>query len=260
MATTPFRHRESVIRAILALERHGRPLNCQAVKGASRPLHNAAIRHFGSWRNALTTAGIDSAIVARKRNWNKAKIIARLRQLCRQGRSLQQRTVSQNDGGFARVVVLHFGSWSNALVAAGINPDTICRDPHWDRTRIVEAILLRAVQSEPLGSTTVRPHTLKSAAVRQFGSWCQALAAAGLEPADYVGRALVTARARRDSGWSRDRVRKAILQRHVLGLSLYGNAVLRDDRTLYFAGRTWFKSWSKALVYAGFDPRQVRAG
>ncbi len=52
-------------------------------------------------------------------------------------------------------------------------------------------------------------------------------------------------------------LRKAILQRHALGLPLYGNAVLRDDRSLFCAGRTWFKSWSKALAYAGFDLVQV---
>jgi len=42
-----------------------------------------------------------------------------------------------------------------------------------------------------------------------------------------------------------------------LGLPLYGNSVLRDDRKLFLAGRTCFKSWSNALAYAGFDPKQV---
>lgn len=53
---------------------------------------------------------------------------------------------------------------------------------------IIEAILLRAVCGEALGSTTVRPHTLKLAAVRQFGSWPAAFVAAGLEPANYIGK------------------------------------------------------------------------
>jgi len=40
-------------------------------------------------------------------------------------------------------------------------------------------------------STKVRPYTLKSAAVRAFGSWSAALAAAGLEPANYIRRRVV---------------------------------------------------------------------
>jgi hypothetical protein len=153
-----------------------------------------------------------------------------------------------------------FGSWCNALVAAGINPESICRDPQWDRSKIIEAILLRVVRGEALGSTTVRPRTLKSAAVREFGSWSAALAAAGLEPAHYVRKRAPCHKKGEKGGWSKERVRKAILQRHVLGLPLYGNSVLRDDRPLFSAGRTWFKSWSRALVYAGFDPAKVDDG
>jgi len=40
-------------------------------------------------------------------------------------------------------------------------------------------------------------------------------------------------------------------------LPLYGYAVLRDDPALFSAGRTWFKNWSQALEYAGFDPVQI---
>ena len=257
MATASVRNRESVIQAILRRERDSLPLNCEAVRGASRPQHSSAIRHFGSWRNALQAAGIDPATVERRREWDKAKILARLRVMCGQRRSLRQSDVHRYDSGLCRAVYLNFGSWCDALVAAGINPESICRDPQWDQNSIIEAILLRVVRGEALGSTTVRPYTLKSAAVREFGSWPTALAAAGLEPAHYIRQKAVTQKEKQKGGWSKDRVRKAILQRHALGLPLYGNAVLRDDRTLFSAGRTWFKNWSKALAFAGFDPVQV---
>ena len=257
MTTSPFRNRESVIRAILRRERDGLPLNCEAIKEASKPLYCGAFRHFGSWRNALRAAGINVATVERRREWDKAKIIARLRELCRQRRSLRQTVVHRYDSGLCRAACLTFGSWCNALIAAGINPESICRDPQWDQSKIIEAILLRVVRGEALGSTTVRPHTLKSAAVREFGSWPAALVAAGLEPAHYIGQRATPQKEGKKGGWSKERVRKAILQRHALGLPLYGNSVLRDDRTLFSAGRTWFKNWSRALAYAGFDPAQV---
>ncbi len=257
MTTSPFRNRECVIRAILRREREGLPLNCEAIKGVSKPLYGGALRHFGSWRSALRAAGINAATVERRREWDRAKIVARLRELCRRHRSLRQRAVNRYDSGLYRAACLTFGSWCNALVAAGINPESICRDPHWDRSKIIEAILLRVLRGEALGSTTVRPRTLKSAAVREFGSWPEALVTAGLNPAHYIGQRVASPKEGERGGWSKERVRKAILQRHALGLPLYGNAVLRDDRTLFCAGRTWFKNWSRALAYAGFDPTRV---
>ena len=257
MTSSSFRTRESVIRAVLHREHDGLPLNSEAVKGVSRPLHCGAIRHFGSWRNALQAAGINVVIIQRRRKWDRAKIITRLRELCSNGRSLRHSAVHRYDSGLCRAACLTFGTWCNALVAAGINPESICRDPQWDRCRIIEAILLRVVRGEALGSTTVRPHTLKLAAVRQFGSWPAALVAAGLEPADYIGKRVLAQKDRKKGGWSEERVRKAILQRHALGLPLNGNSVLRDDPKLYSAGRTWFKSWPKALADAGFYLAQV---
>jgi hypothetical protein len=224
----------------------------------SVPLYSAACRRFGSWRNSLLAAGIKLSTVERRRQWDKAKIIIRLRQLCRQRRSLQQSAVHRYDSGLCRAACLTFGSWCNALVAAGINPESFCRDPQWDRSKIIEAILLRAFRGDALGSTTVRPHTLKRAAAREFGSWPAALVAAGLEPAKYIGQRVVLQGYGKKSDWGKDRVRKAILQRHALGLPIYGNSVLRDDPMLFAAGRSLFKRWSGALAYAGFDPQQVQ--
>ena len=82
--------------------------------------------------------------------------------------------------------------------------------------------------------------------------------AAGLEPAEYVGQRVGTLKEGKKLAWNRERVRKAILQRHALGLPLRGNSVRRDDGSLFKAGRTCFGCWSKALLDAGFDPEQVR--
>ena len=102
--------------------------------------------------------------------------------------------------------------------------------------------LIAGCAGAALGSTTVRPHTLKSAAVREFGSWPAALAAAGVEPTHYLRQRMRAQKAEKQGNWSKERVRKAILQRHAFGLPLNGNAVLRDDRRLFCAGRTWFRT------------------
>ena len=90
----------------------------------------------------------------------------------------------------------------------------------------------------------MRPHTLKSAPVGEFGSWAAALVAAGLEPADYVGQRLGgTEKEGKKRVRNRERVRKAILQRHALGLPLRGDSVRRDDSSLFKAGRKCLGCW-----------------
>jgi len=125
MRTAAFRNRESVIRAIVRREREGLPLSSRAVQEASSQLHSGAYRHFGSWRNALQAAGIKATEVERRRQWDKAKIIALLRDLCSRGRSLRQKIVHRSDSGLYRAACHHFGTWCNALIAAGINPEAI---------------------------------------------------------------------------------------------------------------------------------------
>lgn len=252
-----FRSRESVIQAILRRERGGLTLNCEAVKAESKALYCGAFRHFRSWRNALRAAGVNVGKVERRRHWNREKTIAYLRRICARRQSLRQGVIKRRDSGFYSAARMYFGSWCNALVAAGINPESICHSPRWDRNRIVEAVLLRAVRGEALGSTTVRPRSLKSAAVMEFGSWSEALIAAGLEPANYLYQRAPTKKPRKTADWSKEQVLSAILQRYALGLPLYGNAILRDDRPLFLAGRSCFKSWSNALESAGFDPAKV---
>ena len=90
MRTGAFCNRESVIRAIVRREREGLPLSSRAVQVASSQLHSGAYRHFGSWRNALQAAGIKATKVEKRRQWDKAEIIAHLRNLCGRGRSLHR--------------------------------------------------------------------------------------------------------------------------------------------------------------------------
>ena len=108
MTISPFRNREAVIRAILQRERECLPLNCEAVKEDSKPTLLAG-RSVTSVRGGmrLRGAGINAATVERRREWNRAKIIARLRELCRRRYSLRQAAVNRYDSGLYRADVLH---------------------------------------------------------------------------------------------------------------------------------------------------------
>lgn len=246
----PLKHSD-VIRGILVREQDQRPLNALGVAQDDPGLLYAARRRFGSWRQALAAAGIDADEVGHYRRWNRFEIIQQMRRMSASGRSLRRRYLARRNPGLVAAAYKYFGSWRKALAAAGLDPEQFGAQTVWNSERIIEAILLRAVKREPLGSTTVRPASLKTAAVSEFGSWAAALESAGLDPQAHIGFAGRRSAPPVDGYRTRDDVRKALLQRHALGIANHYSAIRQQDRCLFEAIRTHFGSCAAALRDAG---------
>lgn len=136
-----------------------------------------------------------------------------------------------------------FGSWRNALRAAGISPARARLRDRWPREKILARIVAIS-QKQPLNPSELRDkyRGLVRAAEVQFGTWPKAVAAAGVAP-------MILRRAPR---WTRDGVVQAILAR-VLESAPLGSRTVRP-RSLFMAGRRYFGSWRAALVAAGVPP------
>ena len=186
MRETKTLNRRSVLEGILRFERNDQPMNAAAVRNADPSLYHAACKQFGCWSSALKSAGINADSVSKKRKWDLGKIVHHIRELHRRGYSLKPSTVSRRDRGLYCAGIIHFGSWANSLVAAGIDPNVVSSRLRLDRDTIIECILMRALKNEPLELSTVSPPHLKSSAIAEFGSWTGALEAAGLDPSVYV--------------------------------------------------------------------------
>jgi len=127
---------------------------------------------------------------------------------------------------------------------------------------MIRDIILSANGKEPLNShyfSTTYPYVY-AAAERIFGSWGNAIRAAGL---DYN---LV----RKYRSWNRMRVLSEIRKRHKNGESLSSQYVQFHFKSLYMAAIHYFESWGAAIKLAGLDydnirirrsmtPRQIRA-
>ena len=127
-----------------------------------------------------------------------------------------------------------YGSWSKALVSAGIEvPDS----PHDGRRGVLRA-LRDALEQH---SESDLPKTLKLHAVYYFGSLQKAKAA------------LKTDR-RVSAGWSKAKNIAMIIQRHRSGKPLGYAAVRRADTRRVSAAEAYFGTWGNALHGAGIDP------
>lgn len=81
-------------------------------------LYTAARRHFGSYRAAAQEAGVDFEQLAGKRQWSRKLVVAEIRELARRRR----REPTGQPAVLRQAALRHFGSWSAAIRAAGLDP------------------------------------------------------------------------------------------------------------------------------------------
>jgi hypothetical protein len=272
---------EKIIREILRRESTGLPLNRCREQGVDNGLYAAGARVFGSWPNAVRAAGIAPSRAHAAEKWPPGKIQTTIRTLSARRRPLRPGELQERYSNLIRAAQRHFGSWSKAVIAAGVDPSKLMRAGPWTRDRVIEAILKRALNNEPLGSRLVQPRSLVDAAVSIFGTWQAALAVAGLDPKQYMRRrigsgssSIVTRPAGHDrltssekkavgsantlterQRWSHPEVLQAILARLHEQHPMNAASVRREDISLYRAASKRHRSWSRALQAAGLNPK-----
>lgn len=264
--------RENIIRHLLEREAQGLPLT---VKGVGASLYAAARRTFGSWHNAIQSAGIAPQQVRNWERWSPARVLVMIRHLARRRRRpLTTQQMEQRYHNLVSSARRHFGSWPKAVLTAGVELTRLQRVVAWNRERVIEAILTRALRNETLVARLVEPRSLVQAGRRFFGRWPAAVTAAGVDPA------LTVLPPRRDerSGqkkaraprakypvtprktWTKERVIAAMLARLQEGRPINSSALRREDCSLFRAMRRYLKNWNEAMRVAGLDPALYRHG
>jgi hypothetical protein len=178
-----------------------------------------------------------------RNKWTRESIIRHLLEREAQGLPVK---VGGNGVGMSlyQAAKRNFGSWRNALQAAGITPQRVPAWERWSPARILVMIRNLARRDRPLTTQQMerRYHNLVSAARRHFGSWNKAALAAGVEPS----------RLQRVATWSPERVIETILTRALRNESLVARLI--EPRSLVAAGQRFFGGWPEAVAAAGLDP------
>ena len=184
-----------VIRGIRRRRRAGEVISFEAVRVGSRDgctLINSAIKFFGGWRQAVEAAGYSyaSAMGYRLTYPTKRDVIEAIRLRRERGWRLNARSLLRGEHADSALLYASaklFGGWSNALESAGFPlrrtiPDM---DKYRSRADVLAGIAERKRQRLPLDSHSLssgvtRNVPLSAAARRYFGSWRNALKAAGM--------------------------------------------------------------------------------
>lgn len=127
-----------IIKLIKLAFRGGEDLHWSAVTKRRDELGRAAFaslqpRLFGSWERALAGAGLDSDEISRYRRWTRDSIVFELKERHRDGESLNSGALQREDPGAHAAAVRHFGSYDDALRAAGLDPAKLRRRRRWTK-------------------------------------------------------------------------------------------------------------------------------
>ncbi|MCC5840106.1 MAG: hypothetical protein JJT96_08280 [Opitutales bacterium] len=273
--------REEVLAFIRDRVEKGEHLNCDRIARAGHSrVTNAARRIFGHWRAALNAAGVDvpnNKVGARAQpKPSREDIIAFMKKRVDDGIGLSSAKLSKESPGYRyyRTAIKVFGSWENALKAAGFDPvEIIARfnpapkakpkppkvpkvkpppRPLFSKEFILQTMRKRLEENKPALARDIAKeedgaHFVKSVRA-QFGDWKSLLSELGV------------------SGNGRMPPSKeeiiAFLQARVAD----GKSVASPQLTLttegsriYNAGTKTFGSWHDALRAAGFEPKEILA-
>lgn len=132
-------------------------------------LHSAAQRYFKSWKDAVEAAGFDYDNI-KKIKWTKEIIIMSILDLKNQNNSLTSSDIQKNNMPLFQASCRIFGSWKNAVEAAGINYKEIKKQREWEENLIKEELTRIKNEENNLAVTTVikRNPSLYQATKRNF--------------------------------------------------------------------------------------------
>jgi hypothetical protein len=178
-----------------------------------------------------------------KQKWTREEIICRILDLDAKGYPLTVGKPGVSPALYQAGSRI-FGSWRNALQAAGLSPDRGARAERWPPAKILMVIRNLSQRRRPLRKKELEERfgSMVSAARRIFGSWSKAILASGVDPA----------KLRRIVPWTRERVLETLLTRALRNQPV--SARLMEPRSVVEAGRKFFGSWSATLEAAGLDP------
>lgn len=181
--------KELVVEEILKLKQEGVSLNASYIMEQNSKLYGAARKHLGSWREAIEAAGLDYKSInlrAEEKKWDRESIIEEIQQLASTGEVLNSDYIQRHHTKLHSASQRYFQSWGEAVALAGFDYEGIKGIKWSEETVVMQIIDLSDVGYDLSSSNMQKEHmSLFQAGCRIYGSWKNAVNAAGLDYSAY---------------------------------------------------------------------------
>jgi hypothetical protein len=147
-------------------------------------VHAAAARIFGSWKNALSAAGIDYSAVVKYKRWTPEAVLDGIRKRAAAGEDISSNSMQAQNKPLYMAAVKRFKNWGSAVSAAGLNYGSVRKRRKMTPEETAAEIKRLAGQNVDLSYTNMRKNYqfLMAAAMKKLGggSWAEARKACGV--------------------------------------------------------------------------------
>jgi hypothetical protein len=224
----------------------GFPLNYGWIASHERALASAALLNHGSWDQALRRMGIDpgeARMAAPAQSLSRSDVIEQLQQRKRQKLPLSTALLAKENLRLMNASIRRFGSYENALRAAGIKPSDVLQRPAYytvtdKRLLLQEARRIGKLKGrERYKAARILHREFEGLATSCFGSWHSVAESAEVPVERLVEHRFPSREAVME--WLADWTRE--------GNPLKGGTLFRKDRGLYNAVCRHFGSFA-ALI------------
>lgn len=185
----------------------------------------------------------------------KADILRAIQRLHRAKKPLNYSAIRQSNSRLLVHARNKFGTWRQAVTAAGFDYDGVSLIHRWSKQEILGQLkdLYRRREFPDISSLKRKHPKLYDACCRQFGSGLKAMKAAGLNYEELLDE--------HPYRWTRLRIVAEMKRRLAEGKTLCRADILRKEPRLHrfcYAVQNQFGNWSKALRSAGLKPNLIR--
>lgn len=214
--------------------------------GKNKPyLYHAARSYFGNWGNAIKAARLNyEEFVQRNREDKKNRLLNSIRMLLKMGRPLNSGYIKKYYPKFYSRSLTLFGGWMKAVTTAIPNYFEIYEKR--ERKKMIDQLKSLYRPQKRFTHKYLEAHSFPfHKAIKYFGSWQNAIRAAGFTPPPVNFR------------WSKEVVIDKLKELLNKGIRLNTANVKRRSLILYSAAERHFGSWRAALAALGLDYNKV---